>query len=505
MSGKEEDISPTRVSRLKKRRRGGRESTDHNAGSICALQNLASGPSTKPNGRCNEVGDSVSSAARGEGYYKENLLNGNPSLYEYGKSSIGGSIGDHVGDDKGASVPGVDAKNAVEVTNNTNCMAHDDDTSILGFMDNMEQPTLNSAISSMLDIDMSKYKSTSEEFKQYLEQAFECKKNNHTDNNTKISMENRNSDGIYHCLVGRIDPHSISGTNTFGKNEKQYPIAFPQCTRSKCETTSQEEDDSNHDMIWQHLNLSRKLEHGMTIPPSWYQFPETKAQTKSQASVSGELSSTGMDGKRQPPEKSAWQDDGDKEKETEDSFSFNNFMDDNAYAQSDNRNDVEQPPASRNPPLSDVPHQAINKRQCIEEKREQQSTVTNNEAPSQSSMKYQGKIRIISNKGATIREVFDIDNSNLVIGKLYDGDERYFLEKKTLPPPPISLLDDSDDDDESDDDDDDDECVAVMRYKIALKPSDVVSSSQGKCNDMVGWISDRGRFADDSYLILREL
>ena len=501
MSGKEEDISPARVSRLKKRRHGGRESTDNNAGNICALQNLAPGPSTK-----HDVNHSISTASRGDGYCKENLLNGNPSLYEYGKSSIGGTIDDHVGDNKGASV-GVDA-NALhrEVTNNTSLYSAKsmaDDTSILGFMDSMEQSTLMSAIPTMLDIDLSKYKSTSEEFKQYLERAFECNMNNHTDNNNKSMNQNYNSDGVYHHLVGRIDPHPISETNsnTFG-NEKQYSIAFPQCRRSTCETTSQEEDDSNHNMIWQHLNLSRKSEHGMTIPSSWYQFPETKTQTISPI-VSGEPSSTGMEGKKQPPDKSAWQDDDDdkEEEETEDSFSCNNFMDDNAYAQSDHQNDVEQPPAKK-PPVSDVlPHQAMNdKRQCIDEKRDQQSTVTSNEAPSQSSMKYQGKIRIISNEGATIREVFDIDNSNLVIGKLHDGDERYFLEKKTLPPPPISLLDDSDDDDESDD-----ECVAVMRYKIALEPSDVASSSQGKCNDMVGWISDRGRFADDSYLILREL
>ena len=86
------------------------------------------------------------------------------------------------------------------------------------------------------------------------------------------------------------------------------------------------------------------------------------------------------------------------------------------------------------------------------------------------------------------------------------GDERYYLEKKILPPPPISLLDDSDKEHGSDyDDDDDDECVAVVRSKICLNDDDLAELHNGGDNDkFVGWISDRGRLANDPYLILRE-
>jgi hypothetical protein len=129
-----------------------------------------------------------------------------------------------------------------------------------------------------------------------------------------------------------------------------------------------------------------------------------------------------------------------------------------------------------------------------------------------------GKIRIEPGQRATIRELYDIDKSNIIIGTLHAGTERYYYEKRTLPPPPISLLDDNEDDEEED------ECVAVVRYKVALLHVDIIdrtiticssttTSFISKDNDsnseveypLVGWISDRGRFADDPYLILREI
>eukprot|EP00984_Skeletonema_dohrnii_P015272 scaffold6557_cov109-Skeletonema_dohrnii-CCMP3373.AAC.3 len=120
------------------------------------------------------------------------------------------------------------------------------------------------------------------------------------------------------------------------------------------------------------------------------------------------------------------------------------------------------------------------------------------------SLQYQGRIRISSDKGATIREVFDIDESDYVIGKLSQGDERYFIEKKMLPAPPPDS-----DDDESDSDDED--CVAVVRYKIVLNEHDCIGCSHEfverdtTSGKMVGWISDRGRLANDPYFILKEL
>eukprot|EP00985_Skeletonema_marinoi_P034874 scaffold45081_cov117-Skeletonema_marinoi.AAC.1 len=107
------------------------------------------------------------------------------------------------------------------------------------------------------------------------------------------------------------------------------------------------------------------------------------------------------------------------------------------------------------------------------------------------SLQYQGRIIIASDKGATIREVFDIDESDYVIGKLSQGDERYFIEKKMLPAPPPDS-----DDDESDSDDED--CVAVVRYKIVLNEHDCIGCSHEfverdtTSGKMVGWISDRG-------------
>jgi hypothetical protein len=120
--------------------------------------------------------------------------------------------------------------------------------------------------------------------------------------------------------------------------------------------------------------------------------------------------------------------------------------------------------------------------------------------------KYLGRIRIEPGRQATIREVFDIDKSKVVIGTLREGEERYYIGRKTLPPPPPV-----------DNEEDDDECVAVVRYEIALEPADRSASRDGGHNDgmpveiyddgrpMAGWISDRGRLADDSYLILREI
>ena len=54
------------------------------------------------------------------------------------------------------------------------------------------------------------------------------------------------------------------------------------------------------------------------------------------------------------------------------------------------------------------------------------------------------------------------------------------------------------------DEESDDECLAVVRYKIALEPIDLTNGQGYESNEpMVGWISDRGRFADEPYLILK--
>ena len=108
-----------------------------------------------------------------------------------------------------------------------------------------------------------------------------------------------------------------------------------------------------------------------------------------------------------------------------------------------------------------------------------------------------GRIRIISDRGATIREAFDIDESNFIVGKLRIDDERSFVEKRSLSPP-------------IDDGESDEGCVNVMRYRIVLdrddyNEADSDSLERDAHGRPVAWISDRGRLADDAYLILNEL
>ncbi|KAL7474829.1 hypothetical protein ACHAW6_000781 [Cyclotella cf. meneghiniana] len=108
----------------------------------------------------------------------------------------------------------------------------------------------------------------------------------------------------------------------------------------------------------------------------------------------------------------------------------------------------------------------------------------------------QGRVRIEASIGASIREVYDIDKSKHVLGKLQHGDKRHFVAKTVLPPPPMTL-----------DDSEEDECISVVRYKILLEPGDTTSSfaPRDELGRVIGWISDRGRLADDSYLILKEI
>lgn len=320
--------------------------------------------------------------------------------------------------------------------------------SSLAFMDYVDRSALLSEIRSMLGIDMT-HRSSSD-FKQELERAFKYQKNNkQTNKHRDFSARN----GIYHGLLGRIDPSTNPGSD-------EHAIAFPPCEHSSsCRDATPEDITSLH-----LLNLKSKTGHGMQIPSSWYRFPFPK-----------KLPVNCYDG--QPIETAA-----------EDP-------------------PTEYPPPSRNETNyrdGDRQFSKKNETKLSAKKRhvscddDRKSLPTNNSRPS--SLKCQGKVQIISDEGATIREVWDIDKSSCVIGKLYSGDERYFIEKKILPPPPI-LLDGSDDES-------DEECVAVVRYKIVLKSADCCASDQNKeeePGEVVGWISDRGRLADDPYFILQEV
>ena len=439
MSGKGEYISPVRVSRLKKRRRQ-RESNG------AAHQNL---PLSSKQSR-NDV-DLQDGIAHGQ-YCKENTLNGLHSAPGRKGSEHGENAGQEVANAMHNSAQGeVDNQ---KKRHTTPCQGlNTNKSSRLSFIDGVEQSALLAMIPAMLGIDMTRYNASSAEFKLELERAFECTK-------SKDQQDPHAQNGIYHSLVGRIDPVGVTNDSV----EKQY-IAFPR-GRSSCRENNTE--DPERSTIFQHLNLKRKTEHGMCMPSSWYQFPIPKPH---KATIQGKVSMANakVDVTDHPAEK----------------MPPCNFD-----------NDIQSAEASESmatePPLP--------QKVAVTSDGKKQPCVQSIQFPPPPPQKYLGKIRIESKNGATIREVFDIDKSNYVIGNLSKGEERYFIEKKTLPPPPISV--------DGSDDESEDECVSVVRYLLVLTPADCKtghSAEEDESGQMVGWISDRGRLADDSYLILREV
>lgn len=495
---KDDGISPVRVSKLKKRRRGGRESSG-----TCGLQNLGSSP--KQNRQSNvttTTANDTSTVSRGDGYCKENRLNGNPALS--GRQSMPSmqGDGDNMNIDKNDGTCDVNQSTKPDGMEDVSSLSSTNYKSTLRFIDNMDQSKLISALPSMLGIDSDKYKTNSKDFQQCLERSF-----NTNINNSNTTVNNNKDSGVYHPLVGRIDHHptkSSTTNNTIGAEKDMLSFAFPQCTNSSEKDVNEEEVVDPYN-IFQHLNLVRKSEHGMTLPASWYQFPQTQTKSSSPSSVILAASvnekvaaNTNMEQMKKQPviEKSKSLDD---EEDADDEMDLINADDTTTkhYFQPDQQNDTTL--AAKKPPLKAYPPAEDNEKYNRQKGQQQSSVIDNKQAAPLPlpPMKYPGRIRIISNKGATIREVFDIDNSKVVLGKLQAGDERYYIEKKTLPPPPISI-------DDSDEESDDDECVAVVRYKIALEATDLTNEGQGESNEpMVGWISDRGRFADEPYLILK--
>ena len=104
-----------------------------------------------------------------------------------------------------------------------------------------------------------------------------------------------------------------------------------------------------------------------------------------------------------------------------------------------------------------------------------------------------GYIQIISERGATIRDLYEIDEAEISLGRLAQHERRRYVEKKWLPELPPE-------------DYDDDQCVGVFRYKIILSVEDRRKlAPNGLANYEFGWISDRGRLASDPYVISKEL
>ena len=433
------------------------------------------------------------------GHCKENIPNGRPSFFTRTPSSVG-----IMKDGNETACDGrIDIAYTLQSTLPFSVLEEQEGksslptTSVLGFIDRMQDksallPAMTTALLGVYsNIMMNDSPST---FQRYLEQAFEYKKSQVDRGINRSSCHQDNSsihsNAVYHTMLGRINPPSVGDSSAANQHylhdgtDNQLSIAFPRCQISTQREPRQRVKDSRL-VSTQYLNRHRKTGHGLCLPYSWYCFP-TCFQT--QPSPPSETVSA-------------------------------NHIDSNEYTVMNkneqgcvpvpavNKDEVEtkQPPNCNDDRLLD---EIDKKQQPILPRRGVISSPT-----PKTSTKYQGVIRIESDRGATIREVFDIEKSNVVLGKLNMGDERYYLEKKILPPPPISLLAESDDEYESDDD----ECVAVVRYKICLNVDDLASqrqleqsgsnrgSSENDSSELVGWISDRGRLANDPYLILREL
>ena len=109
-----------------------------------------------------------------------------------------------------------------------------------------------------------------------------------------------------------------------------------------------------------------------------------------------------------------------------------------------------------------------------------------------------GSIEIISERGATVRNLYDLDEAEISLGRLAQHERRPYVEKKWLPEPPSE--------DYYDDEEEDDKCVGVFRYKIILSSEDRQKLvPNGLAHYEFGWISDRGRLECDPYVICKEL
>ncbi|KAL7551936.1 hypothetical protein ACHAWF_015159 [Thalassiosira exigua] len=459
-----EKISPVRVSRLKKRRRpntAGANSSPQNpleyaknirgtagirhheedSGRHCK-ENLLNG---LPSSTTSVVGTSIDAKKNGIvgkrafGFAASSLKNRNSSLLPSEEEVISGINSTSRG-----------RPNQYRLANNEN--GH-----TLSFIDEMEQASVLALIPSMLGVDMTQYSNLLPE---ELERAFEYKKGSICYKKNSSSATSRRN-GIHHKLVGRIDPHPIGSAANLANAIGRHNIRFPEI-RSSFVAYSHERPEY---MLFGHLNFARKTNLGMRIPSSWYEFP---CQPSGDIPFPEGCKSNDNEGfARKRLKMNETQPSFNDSAPTTKTFEGDNFAE---------TNDVE--PTTLTPKLDENKHST-------------RQELMQTENP----LKYLGKIRIVSDKGATIREAYDIDQSEFVVGKLHENDERHFVEKRTLLPPPISLLDGSDEESE-------DECVAVVRYKIVLRPSDCQENGPSQT---VGWISDRGRLADEPYLILREV
>ena len=440
-----EDISPIRAkSKLKKKRNHRQQATtrESEASSSCSLQNNKVLPI---NNNGSTAGNEADAVVQYNSLQKENNTDCTTVNKKRSLSSVIGTDGSKVG------LRQRDPKDQLLLSprRKTTLVHEDDSTSKLAFIDEMDLSQLSAIQKGIISSDLN----NNIDVKLELERAFTASKDDSTvpDNEGKNNNNTDQNTILHHDFIGRIGPpiHHDWGDKNANKSRS---IAFPssRCNDSTSTTTNCQQS------IISMVNLTRQTCYGISIPLSWCKFPrsqceENDSKTKSASSID-EMHL--------------------HEAKTTEIPSFCPLLDDTEVDESEANNN---------------------------------EAITKEASSSSSVVQYQGRIRITSVKGATIREVFDIDESDYVIGKLSQGDERYFVEKRLLPAPEP----DSSDDDESDEDEED--CVAVVRYKIVLDAHDCSGCSHefierdSASGKMVGWISDRGRLAADPYFILKEL
>lgn len=305
------------------------------------------------------------------------------------------------------------------------------------FINHMNQSELQSVISSIIgDFQWSG-------FEHAVSQSFEYRQNTEM---VDIISNERYEKAFHHPLIGKIGLFPSRVSSAIQNDGEVTSIAFP--------ASKKVNDDEVVLSLFPLEKVCKQSGNGLRVPISFYQFPSKKQVVAA-------------------PQKSCRTLDSAEEQQSDRS------LDKGFEIIEQRRNHKESATVSAAFKYAKITKQKSNST----EKTCQQT-------------KYKGKILIQASVGASIREVFDIDKSNHVLGKLQQGDVRYFLKKKELLPP----LENSEDYD--------DDCVPVMRYKIVLEEGDYSSSEFAEKDGtgrLVGWISDRSRLMYEPYKILKEV
>ncbi|KAL7472982.1 hypothetical protein ACHAXS_013361 [Conticribra weissflogii] len=423
-------------------------------------------------------------------------------------------------------------KNDVQ-TRNTACVAHranttflaDEKFHFLSSIDTMDPPLDSTRFSNILssfsatsnrDIEsiLGKYKSSFSEFQMNLEMAFSpqfTRRDSVVVGSSKIhdlaTMQHKEV-LILHPLLGRIGANPWPG-------DAITELSFPRSNGRNDYSTIPVHGGNvrNNFFIQQKFGQKRrrKSADGMSIPLSVFQFPNKSSKPSEDNDQ--------MHGRSPSDQQQIRQHDGSHKQSTAMFGDENMPPTDEPLPPADNAAEALEPyTAISRDDLSKIDGITTDKRKRLFVSASPTSAIAvTSTSPATTNLKYQvmGKIQITSDRGATIREAFDIDESKCILGKIFLGDVRSFVEKKTLPPPPPpsprakdTRIDENNG--SSGSEEGDEECIAVTRYKILLHDGDCSNESsrlveRDESGNGFGWISDRARLADDPYLILKEV